>query len=1240
MKNVTYISAGAGSGKTFTLTRQLTELIKTGRAKPEEVILTTFTNKAADEFKEKARLALCESGLYDEAARLEGAMIGTVHSVCQRMVEKYWFVLGLSPSMSVMPEEDADFYVSQSLADLPTDEEMRFLHRFRNRYDIRAFSDNGTNEDFDYWKRHLMRVIELTTNYEIADYAGSLRCSTDFMRQFVDEHVPPLPDEAARRAALAELRQTVSAKKESATKDGQLDAIRELYGTVRDAGPAWYVKFAKKTDKKHGPLADAMLQVAESVWQNPDVYEDCKQYVSLIFTLADRWREGYARFKREKNLLDFNDMEKYMRLLMENTEVAGEISRAFRYLFVDEFQDSSPIQVKIFDALSDLMEHSYWVGDYKQSIYGFRGSDISLVKAVVDRAASGADGCSVQTLDTSYRSLPDIVEACNDVFTRTFSGVLDEKSVRLSPHRTATGHRNSLRYFHAATGTVATLVADLVGRGERLSDIAVLARTNKELAEVEAELVDSFRIPCNRVEAPITELRTYTLITALLQLVANRDDHYAAATIARLVADGFDLQRLVAGKTFYDVDAEYKKRGLFSEVPLIDDVLHLRDGIREQSVASVVESLAIRLNLFQVARSLEGDAEVGAACVQTVINAAYTYEEHCRQMSLPATIDGFFAYVDQVEIYNTPRPDGVQLSTYHKSKGLQWNNVILLSLEDKKLEETDIIKKEVYGVRIERAAEPTLENPYPAVAVRLLPQVFGSGNTKVPAALVEIIKATPAYHLAYDERKAEANRLLYVGMTRARDFLFLYLLPDSKKKAGPLRWFEDVGIDAAYKEIVGIPEGPLDALGIGRNFTEHVLSVDSLNDVESHYNLIATRGRDVLHTPIISCPRRRYVSPSMVHGVGRATLCRDFEERIRLGHGNVEMARVGDCIHQVFAGIEETGGRDLSRVEATIRAYGLENVLTDPAAIVRAWDNLCDELTGQYGPRTAAFHERPFRAEQDGQTIVGSIDLVWTTADGDVLVDFKTCPMGPSAVLDIASPHYAGHYAGQLDTYAEALSAAGEDVIKRCIYYPVSGLLVDVASTEESDFSEEEFEKIFSSNLEETEAYLTALKENANPEEDDDDDDDRDPRTYLLRWNPAISSFTLDDYRCALKRGEVFGMNWSIWEWEELRAGDRFVMLRTGDEGGIVFHGVFTSVPYPGDDWAGKGRLRYYADMWCYNGAPADGPAIISIAELEEALPEIDWRRGHSGQLLTEEQADVIDDLLMMKLGDDYADDF
>lgn len=105
-------------------------------------------------------------------------------------------------------------------------------------------------------------------------------------------------------------------------------------------------------------------------------------------------------------------------------------------------------------------------------------------------------------------------------------------------------------------------------------------------------------------------------------------------------------------------------------------------------------------------------------------------------------------------------------------------------------------------------------------------------------------------------------------------------------------------------------------------------------------------------------------------------------------------------------------------------------------------------------------------------------------------------------------------------------------------------------------------------------------------------------------------------------------MNWSVYEWEKAHKGDHYYMLRTGDnKAGIVFRGVFTSDPYPGEDWAGNGKQRYYMDMDCYDCVPADEQSAITIETLEKSIPSIDWRRGHSGQLLSEEDADKLDKL-------------
>ena len=139
-------------------------------------------------------------------------------------------------------------------------------------------------------------------------------------------------------------------------------------------------------------------------------------------------------------------------------------------------------------------------------------------------------------------------------------------------------------------------------------------------------------------------------------------------------------------------------------------------------------------------------------------------------------------------------------------------------------------------------------------------------------------------------------------------------------------------------------------------------------------------------------------------------------------------------------------------------------------------------------------------------------------------------------------------------------------------------------------------------------------------------------RTYLMRWNPTISSFKEKDYKkCVVNLVHgMFRMNWSIHEWQEARRGDQFYMLRTGDyKAGIVFGGQFISDPYPSDDWAGSTKRRMYVDMICMDPTDPREKPRISLDRLKKNIPEYDWAKGHSGALLPEDvvkKLEIIDD--------------
>lgn len=1045
MKNVTYINAGAGSGKTYRLTETLTNLIKSEKVKPEQVILTTFTTKAANEFKEKAKAFLYDEGLYDAAMQLDHAMIGTVHSVCQRMIDKYWFNLGLSPNMGVMAEEDTAYYISQSLSELPTDEELKVLHGFARYFDIRVKDGYIVKKavNYDFWQDYLKAVIGFATNYELEDFKQSEEESLNFIRKFVkaDTNCSFTFDEL--KAVIAEHETFLRSRKQSDANDKRIKALEQAQRHLNSPslGVLRNIDSTIGSPKGYGMLAENFHNRMAGIWTSQMVYDKQEKYIRLIFDLAQRWKENFAQFKRDKNLLDYNDMEKYMRLLMMNEDIASEISQSYRYLFVDEFQDSSPIQVKIFDALSDLMEHSYWVGDYKQAIYGFRGSDIALTKAVVDRVSKKESGCDTDTLDTSWRSLPDIVELNNDVFRKTFADVLEEKNICLKQHRKNENHEESLLYFVSSDEYgIAEHVLKLLNQGIKPNEIAVLARANATLAEVASQL-KQYKIPSSREDSPIIDSFAYSLTSSLLRIVGSTRDSLAKATVAILTEEDYNTRTIIEEKILNDACDNAKTEDYFAQVPLIRRLMTIRPKLQQQSVASLVESMIILLDLFNEVKKVETDAMFGIACLQIIINTARVYEEHCVQMNLPATIDGFIAYIETVSPTGMGDAKGVQLHTYHSCKGLQWKYVILMSLNTNVSDLKKAVRGETYGVHPVHVEEPTAEYPYPKVFVRLTPWIYGT-DRNVPDEISSVIEESAGFKQAYKAMLSETNRVLYVGMTRPQDVLILNI--EKPKKGGKLlQWPKDNGVDTASESI---PEqGDWDVFGTGHIFKDFTLTQEEFDKQENYGDTDSTLSMRLnIEEPDFRTKEPRYISPSHIRKCGKIGKFYEFEHRIPISNNPGDMATVGNCIHQIFAIIEDNPSVNGTILNNIIRSYGLSAVLTDTDSILSAWKKLYDKLVLLHGKPVKTYHERPFRMDYDGQTIVGSIDLVWQTQEGNILVDFKNNPMAAKYILDPDNEHFAGWYAGQLDAYQDALEAAGENILQRYIYYPVRGLLVEI----------------------------------------------------------------------------------------------------------------------------------------------------------------------------------------------------
>ena len=133
---------------------------------------------------------------------------------------------------------------------------------------------------------------------------------------------------------------------------------------------------------------------------------------------------------------------------------------------------------------------------------------------------------------------------------------------------------------------------------------------------------------------------------------------------------------------------------------------------------------------------------------------------------------------------------------------------------------------------------------------------------------------------------------------------------------------------------------------------------------------------------------------------------------------------------------------------------------------------------------------------------------------------------------------------------------------------------------------------------------------------------DERQNTFILMWNPAISSMSLERHNSDVKNMLVEHFNWSVWEYDKAKCGDRFFLVRVGEGNtGVVMSGVFDSHPYEDEDWSGKGRRTFYMDMVPNLMLNPETAPMITTRELQEAIPSFDWSGGHSGRLLTEDEA-------------------
>ena len=135
-------------------------------------------------------------------------------------------------------------------------------------------------------------------------------------------------------------------------------------------------------------------------------------------------------------------------------------------------------------------------------------------------------------------------------------------------------------------------------------------------------------------------------------------------------------------------------------------------------------------------------------------------------------------------------------------------------------------------------------------------------------------------------------------------------------------------------------------------------------------------------------------------------------------------------------------------------------------------------------------------------------------------------------------------------------------------------------------------------------------------------------RTFILMWNPDISSVKLEDHNKDIPNMVTGYFNWSVFEHEKAHKGDRFFLVRCGEgKTGVVMSGFFDTNPYLGKDWSGRGRKVYYMDLVLNAILNPEVAPMVTTGELQDAIPDFNWHGGSSGRLLTEKQAKTMENI-------------
>jgi ATP-dependent helicase/nuclease subunit A len=1056
------VEASAGTGKTRTLLDRILHLVLEKGPGGEPVPLSricaiTFTEKAAGEMKvrlrqelEKILLEAEVSAAHLERARqaladLETASISTFHSFAVSILKERPIEAGLDPHFSALDEMRSELFFTEAWD--------AWIHRV-------------LSERIPILEKALRKGFRLDG---LKDLARILRLNWLNARN-LEPDLPPTEEQcqAKCRELLEEGRGFYKLLRKQ--EDKLAAHLANALNWLENPGDETLAPTKPGTSGAVGgwdggkdTVAAVKRFIAATVEFHTSYRSRAAQqllYEVVSWIKSDFMLNEWEKRKRAGGALDFDDQLRLARdLLLKSRSVRQEFQQQFKTLLVDEFQDTDPIQWEMVLLLSssnldetDLAKlrpepgRLFLVGDPKQSIYRFRNADIETYLEIVEPRRLSELGLDQLKLTRNFRSVPSILKAVDAAFAGAMKP--DEAGARYQPDylgfgdhgaRKAESHAPSVHFLGDSHGEedarrlsrqlvrmeakrMARLIREMQGselwrihdsdaptgdgwRVPHYGDIAVLLPVlthadalEEELRELEIPYVlegGKFYYARSEVASAITTLRA----------IANPNDAVALYGALRSIFFGLSDEDLLQAR-IQGLELDYRVK-VPRESPLSQPFESLHDlhrhrherrasetfesllqktGAREVLAARGFQSLANLSKLGRTLRALQGDATFSQ-----VVDLLGTIDEEGLAESESRLMED--------------RSNAVRIMTIHKSKGLDFPITIAAALG---------LKRKARSRNL--LADPRRRKVF-ALHVGAADSGFSSPGWK---------------ELAEEEKKredAELVRLLYVGLTRARDHMVL--------STHTAAWKKPETSEQWTPATDGTRLGPLGAFiedcYTGKSDLVHMLDAAHLDSAAApakttksqavpDWRAVLAREYEELKSLVANTP-----ATGILKAAGEATQAEDrpAEERTPEAAGNRSM-RLGVAFHEAMERVDLGGAGGIAElVQAASKRHRLDaSGVKMLESMLRASmeSELFSRVRAAAGSGKRVFRELPFVRPLDAAMIEeGKIDLLFEEDSGWVLVDYKTDWVSDKD--GSVEEFFRKKYAAQLHEYVEALRA-------------------------------------------------------------------------------------------------------------------------------------------------------------------------------------------------------------------------